>query len=128
MRESELQRMCAQLLDAMGILWCHPPNGAYLNGKGRAGRQLKLQGMKPGVPDIVIFTPAPLNNRISFVELKTATGRLSHSQKVWRTKIEAFAYNYALARSLNDLIYYLDAWGYPAVPMSAPPVLHPRLL
>lgn len=113
--ESDIQRDCATYLGLSGLLWFHPPNGAYLGGgKQRIirGQQLKAQGMSSGVPDICIMTPAS-NGLPSFVELKTKRGSLSPSQKEWRDNLQACGYNWGLARSLENMIGLLRDWGYP---------------
>jgi len=47
------QRRLAHYLDAIGVLWCHVPNGGR-RGKIEAAR-LVGQGVKAGVPDVLIF-------------------------------------------------------------------------
>jgi hypothetical protein len=110
--------MTAVLLDGMRLLWFHPPNGAYLGGssRGRAGAQMKSQGLKPGVPDIVILTPAPTNGKPCFIELKTKTGRLTAAQDKWRLALIDLGYNWALCRGIDDVISILDEWGYQVIP------------
>lgn len=51
--EDALQRAVAKLLDHLGWRWCHVPNGGK-RGKTEAAR-LKGLGVKPGVPDVLIF-------------------------------------------------------------------------
>lgn len=128
-RESDIQRMVAVLLDGMRLVWFHPPNGAYLGGanRARAGAQLKRQGLKSGVPDVVILTPAPSNGRACFIELKTRTGRLSHDQRVWKGKIEDLGYNWALCRHVDDVLSILHEWGFEVIPKKNP-LLQPSAL
>lgn len=68
--EDEHQCLAADYLDALGLLWFHPPLGGHRN-KAVAG-QLKAQGAKAGVPDILIFDPPKGrgNNRGTAIELK----------------------------------------------------------
>ena len=115
MKEIELQIATATLLDTMGLLWCHPPNGAFYGGGGASARRgaiLRRQGLKSGVPDVVIFTPSPLNNQASFVELKTKVGRLSPLQRQWRDDLIEMGYNWGLARDLDQVTGLLTEWGY----------------
>jgi hypothetical protein len=114
--------MTAVLLDGMRLVWFHPPNGAYLGGsnRARAGAQMKSQGLKAGVPDVVILTPAPTNGKPCFIELKTKTGRLSHDQLVWRDKLIELGYNWALCRHVDDVLSILDEWGFDVIPKKNP--------
>lgn len=43
-------------LCAPSLLWTHPPNGGSRH--KAVATKLKKQGVSPGVPDIMIFTPA----------------------------------------------------------------------
>ncbi len=53
-----MQQAVARYLDACpGALWCHVPNEAKRGPKLAA--MLKSQGLKAGVPDVLIFTPPP---------------------------------------------------------------------
>lgn len=82
--EDQEQAAAAQYLDLIGVLWCHPPNGGHRNKIVAA--KLKKHGAKPGVPDILIFTPPPKcpQYRGVAIELKRMKGGvLSQSQKDW---------------------------------------------
>ena len=49
MTENDLQKAVARLLDASGLVWCHPPNGG--NRSPKTGALMKASGAKAGVPD-----------------------------------------------------------------------------
>lgn len=80
------QRELAIFLDMTELLWCHVPNGGARS-KGVAGA-LKAQGVKPGVPDVLIFNK-PNNPRFPnycglAIELKRFdSGKITQNQKVW---------------------------------------------
>lgn len=82
--EEQEQIRVAALLNRLGVIWCHVPNGGY---RGKiAGSRLKSQGVKPGVPDILIFDSPPSKPRAHGVaiELKRAKGgRVSKEQSQW---------------------------------------------
>ena len=82
--EEQEQRIVAAILDRLGLVWCHVPNGGY---RGRiTGARLKSQGVKRGVPDILIFCSPPSKPRAHGVaiEMKRAKGgRVSKEQKEW---------------------------------------------
>lgn len=82
--EDQEQAAAAKFLDMIGVLWCHVPNGGARH-KATAAR-LKAHGVKPGVPDILIFSEPPRGTWVRGVaiELKrTKGGTLSQSQKEW---------------------------------------------
>lgn len=58
--------------------WCHVPNGGFRNKS--VARKLKLQGVKTGVPDILIFFEPR-----TAIELKRTDGKgkVSKDQKKW---------------------------------------------
>jgi len=76
MTELQIQKTCAEYLDrhpkTRGC-WAHPPNGGQRTRKG--GGSLKAQGVKPGLPDILIFRP-PEGALGLAIELKTKKGIL----------------------------------------------------
>lgn len=51
--EAAFQATIARHLNLSGALWCHVPNEARRS--AALGANLKRQGMKKGVPDILIF-------------------------------------------------------------------------
>lgn len=51
--EDKEQQTLARWLDASGVLWCHVPNGGHRD--VRVATKLRLHGVKPGVPDVLIF-------------------------------------------------------------------------
>lgn len=76
------------------IFW-HTPNGGSRN-KAEAGK-LKLMGLLPGVPDIIII----YHDGILFLELKDLIGKLSTGQK----DFEAASKRY---NHLHHVVYAVD--------------------
>lgn len=78
--------------------WYHPPNGGWRK-KATAGR-LKAQGVKPGIPDVVILRPdgSPI-----YIELKSFGGVLSPAQKDFRDWCNANRQPYFVARSVGEV-------------------------
>jgi hypothetical protein len=77
--EDSLHKTAADLLDRWLMLpavWTTFPAGGYELGPAAAGR-LKRLGMKPGMPDIMVWRPGHCMG----IELKTEKGRLSKAQK-----------------------------------------------
>ena len=115
MKESDLQGQVAQLLDEQGLLWFHPPNGAYYGGGRRSaivGAIVKKQGVKSGVPDCVILTPSPTTGKALFIELKVGRNKLSPDQEVWKELLIEWGYGHAVARSLDEVKQVLNEYGH----------------
>ena len=68
-------------------------------------------GVRPGVPDL--FYPVPQDGYHGlFIEMKTATGRLSSEQKKWITALEQLGYKCIVAhgweQARDALIEYME--------------------
>jgi len=92
--EREEQVKLAKYLDSLGLLWCHVPNeghGGYGKGAQIKGARLRAEGLKSGVPDVLIFNQCSvfedkeeLHRSGCAIELKRQKGgRVSDSQKEW---------------------------------------------
>lgn len=88
-----------------GTFLFHPANG----GKRPAstGKQLKVQGVVPGVPDVAGI----VDGKPAFLELKTERGRLSPVQEAVRDRIVAAGGLWAVAKGLDAALKQLEAWG-----------------
>lgn len=87
------------------VLAFHVPNGDLRD--PRTASRLSRMGVVPGVADFCVI----VDGRSHFVELKTATGRLSrHQHDFWEAATEAGA-GYHIARSMPELIRILDGIG-----------------
>lgn len=107
--EDDFQESTANFLDTLGVLWCHPPNGGKRN-KGVAIK-LKRQGVKPGVPDILIFEPRGIYHGF-MIELKVGKNTTSKYQKEWLKQLGRRKFKVLVTYSLDELIAevleYLD--------------------
>lgn len=91
--EEDEQRAVAQYLDMRrDLVWCHVPNGGLRN--AIVAKKLKAQGVKPGVPDILIFDPTRRGKHSDgefvgcAIELKRRVGgRVSDAQDDWIIKL-----------------------------------------
>ncbi len=92
--ERDEQVRLAKYLDSLGLLWCHVPNeghGGYGKGAQIKGARLRAEGLKSGVPDVLIFNQCSvvsdeeeLHRSGCAIELKRQKGgRVSDSQKEW---------------------------------------------
>lgn len=76
-----------------------PPNG------GRrdivTGARLKAEGVVAGVADLILLEPNA-NYHALCIEMKTAKGRQSDSQKAWQEAVTKHGYLYVVVRSFDD--------------------------
>lgn len=108
--EADELRMLGEWLDAIGVLWCHVRN------EGRPTSRNQI-GIKPGVPDVLIFTPPPslgVACRGVAIELKRQRGgRASASQREWAHKLRECGWVALLGcRGAGEAIDHLLALGY----------------
>jgi hypothetical protein len=111
MSEERLQMAVARVLDAAGLCWCHVPNGGQRNAV--VGAKLKAQGVKRGVPDVLVFD-APIDKaRYSYqcglaIELKNGkAGRVSPEQKAWHNNLLGNDWRVDVCRSLDEVLAVL---------------------
>lgn len=82
------------------------PNGGLRN--PRVAKQLKDEGLLPGMPDLGF---AMEGGRSNWIELKTKSGALSDYQWGIRRKLENLGHQWALARSVDEAMEHLSKWG-----------------
>jgi hypothetical protein len=103
--EYDEQVKLAQYLDMKGYLWCHVPNGGNRN--AITGAKLKRQGVKKGVPDVLIF----ISNGGIAIELKRKNGKPSDvrdSQKKWLNALSNRMWETKVAFGADEAIDYLE--------------------
>lgn len=113
--EDHVQNAARAVLDELGLLWAHPPNEALQRGGPVYGCFLVGQGVKAGLPDCLIFTPAPARPEARGValELKTVRGTLSDDQKRWLAALEREGWVTAAPRGTHALLDALRGLGWP---------------
>ena len=100
--EYDEQVKLAEYLDMKGYCWCHVPNGGNRNVV--TGAKLKKQGVKPGVPDVLIFDSPGIA-----IELKRKKGgRLRKSQKEWLRKLAARNWITNVCHGADEAIDWLE--------------------
>jgi hypothetical protein len=110
MREDQLQKAVARLLDSTGLVWCHPPNGG--NRSAATGALMKAMGAKAGVPDVLIFTKAALIQSEAYgrplaIELKVGKNKPTPSQLEWRDKLMSCGWRWECCYSLDEVLAVL---------------------
>lgn len=101
--ESKLQRACVrwfrlQFPELSGNLW------AIGNGGNRdvvTGYVMKLEGVLAGVADLMLCVPNEEYHGL-FIEMKTAKGRQSESQRLFQINHESKRYSYKICRSFDE--------------------------
>lgn len=91
-------------------LMFHVPNGGSRN-RIEAAR-MKGQGVKPGVPDIVLPAPRGRYHGL-FIELKRLRdGRISNDQKIWLTALGGQGYKclvcFGAEEAKKEILKYLE--------------------
>ena len=114
-REHPLQEQIARLLtieiappghaSGRGVLWFSVDHAHYAGVPGTRTRR----GIIAGVPDLYLQH----EGRAHWIELKTATGRLSRTQREVGDEIARIGGRVAVARSAEDVLAFLDAWNIP---------------
>lgn len=121
--EDQIQASICQYLDRAlpsGSLYHSIPNGAFLAGNNEAARgrqmaKLKWTGLRPGAADLFILW----NGRGIYLEVKTDTGRLQETQKVFCDSVMAAGGFYSVVRSINDAEAVLRGIGVPLKAVAA---------
>ena len=63
-----------------------------------------LAAVGDGVPDLLVAPRRPVDERMVFIEVKAAKGRLRASQLAWRAEAERRGIRVAVARTLDEAI------------------------
>jgi hypothetical protein len=116
--EDQEQRTIAQWLDLHKILWCHVPNGGNRNIV--TARKLKGQGVKAGVPDVLIFDVTDyVTTRVDdhcpgvAIELKRQKkGQTSKEQVQWLADLAARGWITKVCNGAGEVITFLESLGY----------------
>lgn len=109
--EHGIQVAIMQFLDRALPASCYAfavPNGG--NRSAVTGAILKREGVKAGVADIIVMRNPGL---CALIEVKTAKGSLSNSQKAFRDWCAANGFPYAVVRGIGDVQAALLDWGVP---------------
>ena len=116
--ESADQKALANLLDTIRIkgkplLWCHSPNEGERNVAFAV--ELKRRGVKPGVPDNLIFDSPPKFPKIKglAIELKRAGGgKTTKYQDDWLEALAQRGWAAVVCHGIDECIKTLEHYGY----------------
>tara|TARA_R100000458_G_C8228989_1_gene211242 strand:+ start:639 stop:1016 length:378 start_codon:yes stop_codon:yes gene_type:complete len=99
--EEREQMKLAAYLDGRKFLWCHVPNGGHR--RKVVAASLKRQGVKSGVPDVLIFAPIQ-----AAIELKRKSGgSVSANQSKWLDALGNAGWETYVARGADKAIEWL---------------------
>lgn len=113
--EAEEQAELARRLDSAGLVWFAVPNGGSRH--VLEARNLVRQGVKSGVPDLVILSPTPAAPRGVALELKRAPpvgtlGDVRPDQWAWLARFEAEGFRTLVGLGWRDSVRQLQRLGY----------------
>lgn len=106
-KESNFQKSFARYLDALGVLWYHPPNGGSRHKLEAVN--LKRDGVKAGVPDVCICE-ARKGFHGFYIELKVAYNTPTAHQLKFMERLESNGYKIAITKSLDEAIHLIDEY------------------
>jgi hypothetical protein len=101
MNESELSKLVQDYLESLGFQWFWR-NQVY---SGRVKSGAYLHTGKKGIADIILIA----KNKTIYLELKTATGKQSHEQKLFQKHCEKHNQPFFIIKNLEDLTNYLKS-------------------
>jgi hypothetical protein len=104
--EHDLQSACVRWFDhtypELKMLLFAVPNGGWRTESTAA--KLKEEGVRAGVADLILAIETPESTALC-IEMKTAEGRQSATQKAWQQCIERHTrMRYVVCRSLEDFM------------------------
>jgi hypothetical protein len=106
---ADLLRRCAR----RDWLYTHFPAGEYR--PDETGAKLQRMGLKRGWPDFLFISP---QGRLYCLELKSKSGVLDEDQRAFSRVMRSCALAYEVARSVDEAIRILHAWGVVPVTVS----------
>ena len=104
-KESDFQKTIARYLNLAGVLWAHCPNET----KGTKAHYFKraAEGVKSGVPDILIFEPRGGRAGLA-VELKTKYNKPSVEQVQWLSELKRCGWEAFWSNDIDEVLQRID--------------------
>ena len=109
--ESQLQKSCVmwfrlQYPKLRSLLFAVPNGGAR---SAVTGAILKAEGVLAGVADLLLLVPSREYHGLC-IEMKTAKGRQSTTQKQWERAVTLQGYKYIVCRSFADFVEQIKGY------------------
>lgn len=106
--ESVIQAHIVMELSLLGLYVFMVPNDAAGAISQAKAMRLKAMGLRSGMSDLVVMGH---DGRAHFLEIKTASGKLSKNQILFRELCQANGWPYAVARSPEEALTICKGWG-----------------
>lgn len=104
-REAPIQAAILEYLAASGVWAWRVNSGATVVVDGKSRRMIK--GAPAGTPDIRIEAPQHL---AGYLEVKSPTGALTDTQRIWHERAKAAGVRVAVVRSVKGAMDVLARW------------------
>lgn len=105
-KEDDFQISVARLLDSIpSCLWCHVNNEGLHKPQYRA--KMAAKGLKPGVPDILIFNQSKMYKGFA-IELKVGYNKPTEYQSTWQDRLNSFGWKTLTTHSLDEAINEIE--------------------
>jgi hypothetical protein len=106
-KERDFQRAIAGYLNSKSALFVHVPNEGKRS--AIAGRQLVLQGLSKGCPDILIFDRNEQYNGFA-IELKVGYNKASDEQLRWLDNLALRGWKTLISNDIDEVLHEIDAY------------------
>lgn len=108
------QKVLASYLDALGLVWCHVPNEIHADVRYLSKR--RRLGVKPGVPDVLIFSRPPRDPACVGVAIELKADNQSRKatveQRLWLDWLKEAGWAATLCHGADEAIDYLRGLGF----------------
>lgn len=106
-KEADLLRSVLKALAARRVFCWRNNSGVTVLGVGKSKRVIR--GAPAGSPDILGVIPGS-DGSLFGLELKTATGRVTDTQRDWHERAKAQGVRVAVARGVSEALQIVDSW------------------
>ena len=106
MSEHDEQVAVCQYLDLLGVVYCAVPNGGHRH--IGVAKKLKAEGVKAGVPDLLLFSPV-LDYRGVAIEMKDVkNGSVSPAQREFHKRMRLCGWLVEVCRGSDEAIELIN--------------------
>ena len=109
--EKNEQEILAAWLDREGYIWCHVPNEIpSVHGKPNYAWMISMRqrGLKPGIPDVLIFGKQSRPLRIAIELKREKGGATSDKQEQWLINLRECGWHAEVCRGYKEAIETIE--------------------